>query len=75
MTENYMETIPIFGILTIACSFKIWKSVFFSNFDQQKIQGLENKLSQFYLSALFASQRRLFWKRDKGKSVIILESL
>ena len=43
MTENYMETIPIFGILTIACSFKIRKADFFP-FRPQSSKDLDNIL-------------------------------
>ena len=43
MTENYMETIPIFGILNFACSFKIWKADFFP-FRLQSSKDLDNIL-------------------------------
>ena len=41
MTENYIETIPIFGILIIACSFKIRKADFFT-FRPQSSKGLDD---------------------------------
>ena len=43
MTENYIKTIPIVGILIIACSFKIWKAVFFK-FRPKSSKGLDNIL-------------------------------
>ena len=41
MTENYIETIPIVGILIIACSFKIRKADFFI-FRPQSSKGLDD---------------------------------
>ena len=41
MTENYIETIPIVGILIIACSFKIRKADFFT-FRPQSSKGLDD---------------------------------